>query len=441
MGRQALVAISLDLLEPLDESARLKLGLFLGCMLANVVAWLRGSTPFADMGLVKPSHEASLYQLGAACFVSVCICTAVVFTTGQQDSAAKWLSLIQKVLAPLVACSAFMVVGPALMLLNKHIMEDHDFPYPLSLSSLGLVASGILARALVGTGMVQLRPETLEAVAGDNYWRVIFPIGGARAITLATGNAVYLFLSLGFIQMLKAFTPAIVLVVMSLAQVKPPAKAASWCVMVIVAGTLVEVNGELHFSALGLALMMTSSFGEAIATVLSQRLLQNLNFTTVETMYYLSIPSLIILAVPSSILEWRSMVESGRHALFVERPLLLLTAAALGVAVNFLTLMVIQATSSVTVKILNTVRCIALVAVGVAFYGESHSTRQMVGYAVSLIGFVGYNYFQMRPDRAAELEVWVEGRSQRWLGTCNRKTATFLLDSRGGVEASVAQAR
>jgi len=435
MGPKAELAISQGLLEPLDASLRSKLLVLLGCALLNVTAYFNGSTPLADMGLLQASQEATLYQLGAACLVSACVCSSVVFATGQQDAAAEWLSTAKTVLAPIVACAAFMVVGPSLMLLNKHIMEDHAFPYPLSLSGLGLVASGILARLLVGTGCVRPRPETLAAVEGENYWRVVFPIGGARAITLATGNAVYLFLSLGFIQMLKAFTPAIVLLVMSAARVEVPARAAIWCVMVIVAGTLVEVNGELHFSAAGMALMMTSTFGEAIATVLSQKLLQNLKFTTVETMYYLSVPSTIILAVPASILEWRYMVEAGRHLIFVERPLLMLTAAFLGVGVNFLTLMVIQATSSVTVKILNTVRCIALVAVGAAFYGEHHSSRQLAGYVVSLAGFVGYNFFQMRPDRAAELELWVDDRFQRLplTGTHRRKAAKSFLDAGGGV--------
>ena len=39
------------------------------------------------------------------------------------------------------------------------------------------------------------------------YFRNLLPIGAAMAITLATGNAVYLFLPVSLIQMLKAFTP------------------------------------------------------------------------------------------------------------------------------------------------------------------------------------------------------------------------------------------
>merc|ERR1740121_1858843 len=120
------------------------------------------------------------------------------------------------------------------------------------------------------------------------------------------------------------------------------------------------------------------------------------------------------------------MAQDGRYMIFLERPYLFILAAALGVAVNFLTLMVIQATSSVTVKILNTVRCIALVAVGAVIYGEHHSSRQLFGYAV---GFVGYNFFERRPTRAAELEVWVHDRLARTSRTLATKS---FLDASGG---------
>jgi len=395
------------------EGAGFRYGALLVATLIFGLASYQQPSVLSDWGMMDPKHEAQLLQLASTLLVAACVSIGVIIVLGVQDMVWHAMDSAKAVLAPLAACSVFMIVGPTLMLLNKHIMQDFNFPYPLSLSCCGLVASMLFSRILVWLGLAQLRTETQTAVAGSAYLWTVLPIAAARAVTLATGNAVYLFLSVGFIQMLKAFTPAIVLLAMFLCQVEVPPRPSMWCVLVIVVGTVVEVNGELHATATGLALMMTSCVGEAIAMVLSQKMLQDLKFSEVETLYYLSLPSAIMLGSLAVVLEWDAMFKAGHHAIFFEHPLVLLAAASLGVAVNFLTLIVVRATSSVTVKILNTFRCIGLVIVGMVFYNETHTERQLAGYGVSLLGFVGYNYFQLNRRKALALEAWADSRWQQ----------------------------
>lgn len=80
------------------------------------------------------------------------------------------------------------------------------FTYPITLSGLGQAFSGLAAL---------LCCRVLNIVAADKpvSWRFfctrMLPVGLFNAMTLMFGNAVYLFLSVAFIQMLKAFTPVI----------------------------------------------------------------------------------------------------------------------------------------------------------------------------------------------------------------------------------------
>merc|ERR1719197_237804 len=120
------------------------------------------------------------------------------------------------------------------------------------------MSSAIYSRVLVGTGLSTVRPESLAVVAGSKWHKTALPIAICKAMTLASGNAVYLHLGLGFIQMLKAFTPVIVLIAMKIFGTATPSRSAIGFVVVIVLGTLVEVKGELHATALGLVLMLTS---------------------------------------------------------------------------------------------------------------------------------------------------------------------------------------
>lgn len=80
------------------------------------------------------------------------------------------------------------------------------FAYPITLSGLGQAFSGVAALICC---------RVLRVVVADKpvNWRFfcmrMLPVGFFNAMTLMFGNAVYLFLSVAFIQMLKAFTPVI----------------------------------------------------------------------------------------------------------------------------------------------------------------------------------------------------------------------------------------
>jgi len=208
-------------------------------------------------------------------------------------------------------------------------------------------------------------------------------------------------------QMLKACCPVIVLIVMFLAGVSMPSRPSIWCALVIVAGTLVEVTGELHATAFGLFLMLFTEVAEAIFLVMSQSLLQDRKLSVLEGLYVFTGPSVAVLAIPAAITEWKVMVDAGHHRFFVEHPLEILASGFLGVTVNFLSFFVVQLSSPATLKLLNIIRCIGLVIFCVIFFGETCTALQISGYTVSLIGFVGYNFFQMRRDAASAVEDWV----------------------------------
>ena len=129
----------------------------------------------------------------------------------------------------------YMVIGPALILLNKFILHNLNFQYPMFLSGLGVLVAGIVARLLVGCGYVTLQRK--DAVEGLLWYRRVLPVGLAHAGTLAFGNSVYLLLNVGFIQMLKSFTPVIIMLTAYLARIETPTRPVVSSVLVISLGT------------------------------------------------------------------------------------------------------------------------------------------------------------------------------------------------------------
>uniref|UniRef100_A0A7S2PZD4 Sugar phosphate transporter domain-containing protein n=1 Tax=Zooxanthella nutricula TaxID=1333877 RepID=A0A7S2PZD4_9DINO len=211
--------------------------------------------------------------------------------------------------------------------------------------------------------------------------------------------------------------------------VRRPTRSAIAFVFVIVAGTAMEVRGELKLSIIGVALMLTSEICEAVSLVLTQKLLQDCNLSVMEGMYLLSPPTVLSLGIISLWLEVPQMASSGDYVIIAQNPGDFLGASALGLVVNFTTMFLVQATSSLFAKILNTARCIGVVVIGVLFYGEVVGLLEGVGYAIALFGFAGYTFVQLFPEAGLRLEKAVD---------CCSGSSGASLDEQTGGKATMA---
>ena len=282
-----------------------------------------------------------------------------------------------------------MVIGPSLILLNKYILYELNFHYPMFLSGLGVLFSGLAAHIMVRTGYVKLQRK--EAVEGTFWYTRVLPVGMAYAGTLAFGNTAYLLLDVGFIQMLKSFVPVIIMITSYVFGIDYPTRPVIVSVIIISIGTAATCSYTPQLSILGLIVLFTAEFFEAIRLVLTQFLLQNLKFGVVEGQYVLSPASAFWLFLASAYFESRKMYEEDAFSIIKANPLAFLAASSLGLGINFLTYYVIQATSSLTMKILGGVRNIGTIFVGVFRYGEVVDHREALGYMVAFLGFLSYS--------------------------------------------------
>jgi drug/metabolite transporter (DMT)-like permease len=199
-----------------------------------------------------------------------------------------------------------MLVGPWLVLINKQLLTEKGFPYPILLSSLGVAASSITAYTLVDVfGVAQVSKASRDAVTGPNlrYWRTAFPVGFLYAASLATGNSAYLYIGVGLIQMLKSAMPVLILTFLYLGGVeKTPTPTVVASVALITVGTVVTCAGSTSASAsssssetssssstgalsnefFGIFLFLVSSCFEAVRMVATQHLLTNAKFSVIE---------------------------------------------------------------------------------------------------------------------------------------------------------------
>jgi len=307
-----------------------------------------------------------------------------------------------RVILAVLVCSSWMSVSSLLILLNKYIMVDLHFKYPMVVSSMGMMMSGTLS--YLTCHVFKLVPA--NSLISFSFWlHRMLPVGFFMAMTLWTGNEVYLYLTVAFIQMLKAFTPVITMIALFIARLEDPTTAMIASVLLTALGTATAAYGEIKLSILGLVFMFGSETGEAIRLVMTQYLLVGLKLNPIEGLMYLAPACCFWLFVGASYREIPEIIEQGSLKIMWEHPFLFLAAAVMGFGVNALAYTAIKLASSLTLKVLGTVKNTLLVVIGMVFLSEVVTRVQALGYMISLAGFAWYNKIKMTQISASSAEV------------------------------------
>ena len=170
-----------------------------------------------------------------------------------------------------------MLVGPALIVVNRNIIKDLKFKFPMFISGLGLVGSALLSVLLIKVfRLVAL--EKSDLITCRFVTRCLAPIGLFQASTLAFGNAAYIYIPIGLIQILKSFTPAVTLVVLVVSGTEMPTTPVVLSVLGICAGMALATGAASEVNLMGVLLMFGAESCEATRLVLQQRLLQQEKF-------------------------------------------------------------------------------------------------------------------------------------------------------------------
>eukprot|EP00775_Hariotina_reticulata_P006948 gene6948-7165_t len=345
--------------------------------------------------LNKAEHIPALYDCSSP---PIRMTVAAALKTQRLPAQLQHQSKAQDVAAGVVSTVFWMAASSALIIYNKELY-DRGFPFPQMVTGMGQVFSVLGGLLLAASGIMPLRspPSKLSDVTR------LVPIIACTAATMYFGNTAYLHLSVSFIQILKAFTPALTLVIGAAAGVEQLKLSLVVSVLLIAVGTGIAVlaeSGTPAYSLLGLMLFMGSSVTEAGRVVAGQLLLGPNKYNSAEVLVYVGLPSALVLIMGSLLTERQRGMLTAAQVLIEARPEAFLKAFSMSCLVNLTSYMAIATTSSLTFKVAGCLKNLAVVWYGVVVHNDHVTKGHLFGYAVSIAGFVLYSRLKSQPKAA-----------------------------------------
>lgn len=284
----------------------------------------------------------------------------------------------------------WIFLSAAVILVNKYVLSVSGFPYPIALTCTHMLFCSILAWLVVKLGFAEATPIT-----ADTYISCILPIGLLFAGTLWSSNAAYLYLSVSFIQMLKATTPLVVFVVGCGFGTEKFTVSSLGNMIVVGVGIAIASYGELMFVLFGVILQCGSIICESTRLTLVQILLQKrgIKLNPVSTLYHIAPCCFVFLFLPFTYIELpRIMADPNVN---INVPLLLLSASV-AFALNMAVFLLIGKTSALTMNIAGVVKDWLLIGLSVLIFGNPVTGLQLFGYGISFLGVMYYNYLKIQ---------------------------------------------
>ncbi|KAL8293618.1 hypothetical protein RQP46_000319 [Phenoliferia psychrophenolica] len=287
-------------------------------------------------------------------------------------------------------------------------MGSGNFPYPVALTTLHLAFQTIATRALHRfTNLIApptsdyspLPTSDLESAAQNDArakaasvemdwptWRKqIFPPAVLFSISLVLSNWAYLFLTVSYIHMLKAFAPVAILIAAFAFRTKAFSVKLVAIVSVISLGTGLASYGESAFSMTGFLIQATAIAVEATRVTLIQLLLAGKDMSPLKTLYYFAPICLLmnaVLVIPfEGLAALRAIPSLGVFTILGNCLLTFLLNLS---AVYLIGL------SSMVLSLSKVVKDIMLVGGSTIFLGERLTPLQALGYAIATTGLLWY---------------------------------------------------
>ncbi|TDL22822.1 TPT-domain-containing protein [Rickenella mellea] len=277
----------------------------------------------------------------------------------------------------------WIILSSSVIIYNNHVYNTLKFEFPVFLVTWHLVF------AAIGTRVLQRTTHLLDGakevhISRDMFIRSILPIGLLFSGSLVLSNKAYLYLSLHYIQMLKAFTPVAILIISWTFRIQDPNKKLALIVLMISSGVALASKGELLFDPSGFIIQAAAVAFEASRLVMIQILLHGMKMDPLVSLHYYApvcaVINLMVLPFTEGLAPFYELARLG--------PLILLSNAFIAFLLNVAAVFLVGVGSGLVLTLAGVFKDILLIVGSVVIFGTQVTILQVVGYSIALCGLV-----------------------------------------------------
>ncbi|KAK9946022.1 hypothetical protein M0R45_011505 [Rubus argutus] len=310
-------------------------------------------------------------------------------------------SVIKKILLSYTYVAIWIFLSFTVIVYNKYILDKkmYGWPFPISLTMIHMSFCAALAFILVRVFKI-VEPMTMTR---DIYLSSVVPIGALYSLSLWLSNSAYIYLSVSFIQMLKALMPVAVYSI-GVSFKKETFKTNTMMNMLSISvGVAIAAYGEARFDTWGVILQLGAVVFEATRLVMIQILLTSKGITLnpITSLYYVAPCCLAFLVVPWIYVEYPILRDSSSFHLDY---LIFGTNSFCAFALNLAVFLLVGKTSALTMNVAGVVKDWLLIAFSWSVIKDTVTPINLVGYGLAFLGVAYYNHLKLQALKAKEAQ-------------------------------------
>ncbi|XP_072979987.1 probable sugar phosphate/phosphate translocator At3g11320 [Typha angustifolia] len=283
------------------------------------------------------------------------------------------------------------------LLLNKYLLSNYGFKYPIFLTMCHMMACSLLSYIAISW----LRIVPVQIVRSRLQLAKIATLGLVFCASVVSGNVSLRYLPVSFNQAVGATTPFFTAVFAYFMTVKREGWITYLTLVPVVAGVMIASGGEPSFHLFGFLMCIGATAARALKTVLQGILLssEGEKLNSMNLLLYMA-PIAVVLLLPATILMEDNVVGITISLAREDSKIIwyLLFNSCLAYFVNLTNFLVTKHTSALTLQVLGNAKGAVAVVISILIFRNPVSMTGMLGYTLTVIGVILYSEAKKRSE-------------------------------------------